>query len=188
MDHCCSPVFIGVPVAQSVDLCVVFCGPLLFTRVYWGSCWSMCRFVWCFVDHCCSPRVYWDSCCSICRFVCSALWTIVVHPVFIGVPVAQSVDLCVVFCGPLLFTRVYWGSCCSICRFVWCFVDHCCSPRVYWGSCCSICRFVCSVLWTIVVHPVFIGVPVAQSVDLCVVFCGPFLFTPCLLGFLLLNL
>jgi hypothetical protein len=96
--------------------------------------------------------------------VCSALWTIVVHPVFIGVPVAQSVDLCVVFCGPLLFTRVYWGSCCSICRFV------------------------CSVLWTIVVHPVFIGVPVAQSVDLCVVFCGPLLFTPYLLGFLLLNL
>jgi hypothetical protein len=71
--------------------------------------------------------------------VCSVLWTIVVHPVFIGVPVGQSVDLC-------------------------------------------------GVLWTIVVHSVFIGVPVAQSVDLCVVFCGPLLFTPCLLGFLLLNL
>ena len=71
--------------------------------------------------------------------MCSVLWTIVVHPVFIGVPVAQSVDLC-------------------------------------------------GVLWTIVVHPVFIGVAVAQSVDLCVVFCGPLLFTPCLLGFLLLNL
>jgi hypothetical protein len=27
-----NPVFIGVPVAQSVDLCVVFCGPLLFTK------------------------------------------------------------------------------------------------------------------------------------------------------------
>ena len=71
--------------------------------------------------------------------VCGVLWTIVVHPMFIGVPVAQSVDLC-------------------------------------------------GVLWTIVVHPVFIGVPVAQSVDLCVVFCGPLLFTPYLLGFLLLNL
>ena len=45
----------------------------------------------------------------------------------------------------------------------------------------------CGVLWTIVVHPVFIGVPVAQSV-VCVVFCGPLLFTPCLLGLLLLNL
>ena len=67
------------------------------------------------------------------------LWTIIVHPVFIGVHVAQSVDLC-------------------------------------------------GALWTIVVHPVFIRVPVAQSVDLCVVFCGPLLFTPCLLGFLLLNL
>jgi hypothetical protein len=46
----------------------------------------------------------------------------------------------------------------------------------------------CSALWTIVVHPVFIGVPVAQSVDLCVVFCGQLLFTSCLLGLLLLNL
>ena len=46
----------------------------------------------------------------------------------------------------------------------------------------------CGVLWTIVVHPVFIGVAVAQSVDLCVVFFGPLLFTPCLLGFLFLNL
>ena len=36
-------------------------------------------------------------------------------------------------------------------------------------------------------NPVFIGVPVAQSVDLCVVFCGPLLFTPCLLVFLLVN-
>jgi hypothetical protein len=26
---------------------------------------------------------------------------------------------------------------------------------------------VCGVLWTIVVHSVFIGIPVAQSVDLC---------------------
>jgi hypothetical protein len=89
--------------------------------------------------------------------------------VFIGVPVAQSVDLC-------------------------------------------------GVLWTIVVHPVFIGVPVAQSVDLCGVLWtmvnnngpqnttqiyrlnnrspnkyelnnnGPLLFTPCLMGFLLVNL
>jgi hypothetical protein len=70
--------------------------------------------------------------------LCGVLWTIVVHSVFIGVPVAQSVD-------------------------------------------------VCGVLWTIVVHSVFIGVHVAQSV-ICVVFCGPLLFTPCLLGFPLLNL
>jgi hypothetical protein len=150
------------------------------------------------VDHCCSSRVYWGSCCSICRCVCSVLWTIVVHLVFIGTPGAQSVDLCGVLWtivngpqnttqiyrlsnrnpnkhgvnnnGPQNTTqiyrlsnmkivwwfvdhccspRVYWDSCCSFCRFV----DHCCLPRVYWGSCCSICRFVCSVLWTIVVHP-----------------------------------
>ena len=50
------------------------------------------------------------------------------------------------------------------------------------------CVDLCGVLWTIVVHPVFIGVAVAQSVDLCVVFCGPLLFTPCLMGFLLVNL
>ena len=67
------------------------------------------------------------------------LWTIISHPVFIRVHVAQSVDLC-------------------------------------------------GVLWTIVVHPVFIGVPVAQSLHLCVVFCGPVLFTSYLLGLLFLNL
>ena len=71
--------------------------------------------------------------------LCGVLWTIVVHPVFNGVPVGQSVDLC-------------------------------------------------GVLWTIVVHPVFIGVPAAQSVDVCVVFCGQLLFTSCLLGHLVLNL
>jgi hypothetical protein len=40
-----------------------------------------------------------------CVDLCGVLWTIVVHPVFIGVAVAQSVDLCVVFYGPLHYTN-----------------------------------------------------------------------------------
>jgi hypothetical protein len=90
------------------------------------------------VDHCCSP-VFIGVPVAQSVDVCGVLWTIVVHPVFIGVPIAQSVD-------------------------------------------------VCSVLWTIVVHSVFIGVPVAQFLHLCVVFCGPVLFTSYLLGLLFLNL
>jgi hypothetical protein len=33
--------------------------------------------------------------------LCSVLWTIVVHPVFIGVPVAQSVDLWTIIVHPV---------------------------------------------------------------------------------------
>jgi hypothetical protein len=82
--------------------------------------------------------------------------------VFIGTPVTQSVDLCGV---------------------LWTIVFH----PVFIGVPIAQSVDLCGVLWTIVVHSVFIGVPVAQSVTY-VVFCGPLLFTPCLLGFLLLNL
>jgi hypothetical protein len=65
-------------------------------------------------------------------------------------------------------------------------VDHCCSP-VFNGVPVGQSVDLCSVLWTIVVHLVFIGVPVGQCVDLCGVL-WTIVVHPCLLGFQLLNL
>jgi DMSO/TMAO reductase YedYZ molybdopterin-dependent catalytic subunit len=65
--------------------------------------------------------------CSICRFVCSVLWTIVVHPVFIGVPVAQSVDLCGVLWTIVVhpvFIGVPVGQCVDLCGVLWTIVVH----------------------------------------------------------------
>jgi hypothetical protein len=71
-----------------------------------------------------------------------------------------------------------------VCGVLWTIVVH----SVFIGVPVAQSVDLCGVLLTIVVHSVFIGVPVAQSVDLCVVFCGQLYFTSCLLGLLLLNL
>ena len=253
--QCVTPVFCGVGVVQCLGFCVV-----RHSRVLWGRCCSMFRFLCsaslpCFVgqvlfnvqvsvqyvtpvfcgvgvvqclDFCVvrHSRVLWGRCCSMFRFLCSAslpcfvgqvLFNVQVYvqyvtPVFCGAGVVQCLGFCVV-----RHSRVLWGKCCSMFRFLcsaslpcfvgqvlfnvyvyvqyvtpvfcgvgvvqclgFCVVRH---SRVLWGRCCSMFRFLCStslscfvgqVLFNVqvpvqCVTPVFCGVGVVQCLGLCVV-------------------
>ena len=241
--QCVTPVFCGVGVVQCLGFCVV-----RHSRVLWGRCCSMLRFMCsaslpCFVgqvlfyvqvavqyvtpvfcgvgvvqclDFCVvrHSRVLWGRCCSMVRFLCSTslpcfvgqvLFNVQVSvqyvtPVFCGVGVVQCLGFCVV-----RHFRCLWGRCCSMFRFLcstslpcfvgqvlfniqvsvqyvthvfcgvgvvqclgFCVVSH---SRVLWGRCCSMFRFLCSASLPCFVGQVLFNVQVYVQ---CVtpVFCG----------------
>ena len=166
-----TPVFCGVGVVQCLDFCVV-----RHSRVLWGKCCSMFRFL------CCT---------SLPCFVGQVLFNVQVSvqcitPVFCGVGVVQWLGFCVV-----RHSRVLWGRCCSVFRFL-------CSA--------SLPCFVGQVLFNVQVDvqcvtPVFCGVSVVQCLGFCVVrhsrvlwdrCCSMFRFLcstslPCFVGQVLFN-
>ena len=164
-------VFCGVGVVQCLGFCVV-----RHSRVLWGRCCSMFRFL-------CSA--------SLPCFVGQVLFNVQVSvqcvtPVFCGIGVVQCLGLCVV-----RHSRVLWGRCCSMFRLL-------CST--------SLPCFVGQVLFNVqisvqYVTPVFCGVGVVQWLGFCVVrhsrvllgrCCSMFRFLcstslPCFVGQVLFN-
>ena len=134
-----TPVFCGVGVVQCLGCCVV-----RHSRVWWGRCCSMFRFL-------CST--------SLPCFVGQVLFNVYVSvqcvtPVFCGVGVVQCLGFCVV-----CHSRVLWGRCCSMFRFL-------CSTSLQ----CFVWQALCNVQVSVqYVTPVFCGVGVVQCLGFCVV-------------------
>ena len=166
-----TPVFCGVGVVQCLGFCVV-----RHSRVLWGRCCSMFRFL-------CST--------SLPCFVGQVLFNVqlsvyCVTPVFCGVDVVQCFGFYVV-----RHSRVLWGRCCPMFRFL-------CSASLP----CLVRQVLFNVQVSVqYVTPVFCGVGVVQCLDFCVVrhsrvlwgkCCSMFRFLccaslPCFVGQVLFN-